>query len=98
MPPLSLLVSSDTIESLFGCFKHILDRSPQADMNRTVLLIPALCGTLNEEMMTQALKQASQHDLKQWKKKNISYTVRKQRQAFFNANMNPKSGEILCGF
>jgi len=98
MPSLSLLVSSDIIESLFGCFKHILDRSPQADMNRTVLLIPALCGTLNEEMMTQALKQASQHDLKQWEKKNISYTVRKQRQAFFNANMNPKSGEILCGF
>jgi hypothetical protein len=41
-----LLVSSDIIESLFGNFKHIIERSPQADMNRTTLLIPALCGNL----------------------------------------------------
>jgi hypothetical protein len=32
---LPLLVSSDIIESLFGSFKHIIERSPQADMNRT---------------------------------------------------------------
>lgn len=98
MPSMPLLVSSDIIESLFGCFKHILNRSPQADMNRTVLLIPALCGTLNEEVITRALKQASQDDLEQWEKKNISYTVRKQRQAFFNGDRNPKSGELLCDF
>jgi len=30
---LPLLVSSDIIESLFGNFKHIIERSPQADMN-----------------------------------------------------------------
>ncbi len=45
---LPLLVSSDIIESLFGNFKHIIERSPQADMNRTVLLIPALCGKLDD--------------------------------------------------
>ena len=32
---LPLLVSSDILESLFGNFKHILERRPQADMNRT---------------------------------------------------------------
>ncbi len=41
---LPLLVSSDIIESLFGNFKHILERSPQADMNRTTLLIPHFVG------------------------------------------------------
>jgi len=45
--PFPLLVSSDIIESLFGNFKHIIERSPQADMSRTTLLIPALCGNLN---------------------------------------------------
>ena len=30
---LPLLVSSDIIESLFGNFKHIIERSPQADIN-----------------------------------------------------------------
>ena len=70
----------------------------RADINRTVLLIPALCGTLSEEVITGALKQASQNDLEQWEKKNISYTVRKQRQAFFNGDRNPKNGELLCDF
>ena len=42
LTPLPLLVSSDIIESLFGNFKHIIERSPQADMNRTVLLIPEI--------------------------------------------------------
>ena len=98
MPSMPLLVSSDIIESLFGHFKHIIERSPQADMNRSVLLIPALCGTLSDKVVTQALKQTSQNDLKLWEDNNISYTVRKQRQAFFNGNVNPKNGELLCGF
>ncbi|MDD5123612.1 hypothetical protein [Methylovulum sp.] len=49
---LPLLVSSDIIESLFGNFKHIIERSPQADMNRTTLLIPALCGNLDKAAVT----------------------------------------------
>lgn len=78
-----LLVSSDIIESLFGNFKHIIERSPQADMNRSVLLIPALCGGRNEVMIWQALNKASQADLEKWDEKNIPDTMRKKRQEFF---------------
>ena len=84
-----LLVSSDIIESLFGNFKHIIERSPQADMNRTVLLIPALCGKPNETVITSALSQVSQSDLKKWEENNIPYTVRKKPQAFFKENIKP---------
>src|ERR671915_111883 len=35
-----LLVSSDIIESLFGKFKHVTARGTQAEMNRTVLVLP----------------------------------------------------------
>ena len=94
MTSLPLLVSSDIIESLFGNFKHIIERSPQADMNRTTLLIPALCGNLDEFTMTQALNQARQHDLKRWEQDNISYTMRKNRQAFFNEIESQKVGKI----
>ncbi|MFZ2406303.1 MAG: hypothetical protein WAW41_14275 [Methylobacter sp.] len=80
---LPLLVNSDIIESLFGNFKHIIARSPQADMNRTTLLIPALCGTLDENMIMQALSQARHDDLRIWEEENIPYTIRKRRQAFF---------------
>lgn len=90
---LPLLVSSDIIESLFGCFKHIIARSPQADMNRTTLLIPALCGTIDETAITQALNLANQKDLKQWEEENIPYTMRKKRQEFFATNPIQKAGE-----
>jgi len=81
---LPLLVSSDIIESLFGNYKHIIERSPQADMNRSVLLIPALCGCRDEESIDRALSKASQINLEKWEKENIPYTVRKNRQEFFN--------------
>ncbi len=87
-----LLISSDIIESLFGNFKHIIERSPQADMNRTVLLIPALCGKLTDTSVTRALRQASQTDIKAWEKKHISYTVRKKRYAFFNGDDSQNTG------
>jgi len=81
---LPLLVSSDIIESLFGNFKHIIERSPQADMNRTTLLIPALCGRLDKKTITIALNQARHNDLEMWEQENIPYTMRKKRQAFFD--------------
>jgi hypothetical protein len=88
-----LLVSSDIIESLFGNFKHIIERSPQADMNRTVLLIPALCGKLTDRTVTRALRRASQSDIEAWEKKHISYTVRKKRHEFFNGGDSQKAGK-----
>jgi len=90
-----LLISSDIIESLFGHFKYILERSPQADMNRTTLLIPALCGKLNGRELTQILNQTPHSDLKKWEDENIPYTMRRKRQAFFNQNESQISGSIV---
>ena len=52
-------------------------------MNRTTLLIPALCGNLDKATVIQALSHARHIDLEIWEKENIPYTVRKKRQAFF---------------
>ena len=95
MTALPLLASSDIIESLFGNFKHIIERGPQADMNRTALLIPALCGNLDNATIALALNMASHHDLQMWGQENIPYTLRKKRQAFFRANESQKAGSIL---
>jgi hypothetical protein len=92
-PDLPLMVSSDVIESLFGKYKHILERSPQADMNRSTLLIPALCGRLGKLAIEQALAKTRHDDLKIWEQKNIPYTVRKKRRAFF-ANLNKIQSQI----
>jgi len=91
---LPLLVSSDIIESLFGNYKYIIERSPQADMNRSVLLIPALCGRREEAVIDQALNKASQIDLEKWDEVNIPYTIRKKRQEFFK-NESQKSGKNI---
>lgn len=94
MTDLPLLASSDIIESLFGDFKHVIERSPQADMNRTALLIPALCGSLDKTAIATALSLASHHDLQTWERENIPYTVRKKRQAFFKPNESQKAGNV----
>lgn len=88
----ALPVSSDIIESLFGCFKHVIERSPQADMNRSALIIPAFCGELNAAKVSDALGAARHVDLDAWEAKSIPYTMRKKRHAFFR-NIKLKSGE-----
>lgn len=85
----ALPVSSDVIESLFGCFKHVIERSPQADMNRSALIIPALCGNLSAASISASLNNARHVDLKAWEEENIPYTMRKKRQVFFQ-NIEPK--------
>ena len=92
----SLPVSSDIIESLFGRFKHMLERNPQADMNRSALLIPVLCGTLNESVIRDALNSAPHDALKKWEQDNIPYTMRKKRREFFGET-KPKTGNASAG-
>lgn len=87
-----LLVSSDIIESLFGKYKHIIERGPQADMNRTTLLIPALCGKIDGSVIAQALANTAHGDIQRWEQDNIPYTLRKRRRTFFNGNGDQKPG------
>lgn len=79
----SLPVSSDVIESLFGVFKSLMGRNPQADMNRSVLLLPALCGSSNLETIQQALSQTHHVDLNAWVTEYIPETIRQQRNRMF---------------
>ena len=84
--PAPLIISSDIIESLFGKFKYLLERTPQLDMNSATLLVPLLCGDLDKEKISIALANADNDSLKLWKDENILYTVRKQRIEFFNSS------------
>jgi hypothetical protein len=80
----SLLVSTDILESLFGKFKRIIERSPIADINRMALIIPALCGSSLNEQCIKALFSTTRHqDINVWEQNNITPTFRKKRQALF---------------
>ena len=82
-----LPVSSDIIESLFGKFKHTIERSPQTEMNRSVLIIPALCGKVDESTILRALDVAKHKDLKNWEKENVGETMKSKRLSYFNNNI-----------
>jgi len=90
-----LPVSSDIIESLFGKFKHILERSSMMDMNRSVLIIPTLC--LGGNAITQSAL-SSHTELVAWDQTNIPCTQNRRRRIFLKGkplNTVPKTGEIL---
>ena len=76
----------------YGNFKHILERSPQADMNRTTLLIPALCENPDETTISSALGHALHRNLLTWEQENIQYTMRKKREALFANHRSQKAG------
>ena len=80
-------VSSDIIESLFGKFKYTIEKSPQSDMNHSVLIIPLLCGKLSQEKIPNTLNSVSQKELEEWKKKHIGKTMRMKRIDFLNQNI-----------
>ena len=73
-----------------------MERNPQADINRSVLLIPSLCGGVDEQTMLKVLKLTSQHDLKAWEAAHVPDHLARKRQASFHFS-KPKSGEILGG-
>ena len=91
-----LLVSSDIIESLFGKFKHVTARETQAQMNRTVLVLPPLCGKYDGQVIAHALAHTSHRDLQGWEKQTIPATLRQQRHAFFHANEGAKTGKAIA--
>ena len=63
-------------------------------MNRSVLLIPALCDGRDEAVIGQALNEASQTGLDKWDEENIPYTIRRKRQKFFKSE-SQKSEKYL---
>jgi len=79
-----LLVSDDIIESLFGLFKVVMQRSPRAELNRLVYTIPLLCGDLGSEQVGTALQKCSHEDMRRYIARHIPETLRQQRLRVLN--------------
>ena len=93
-----LLVSSDIIESLFGKFKYAMQRCPSQEINRSILLIPALCGNLERDSIAQLLRDSQHKELLEWEEKNVPDTLWKKRQKL-NKNPQqkvPKTGKFIA--
>lgn len=92
-----LLVSSDIIESLFGKFKYAMQRCPSPEINRSTLLIPALCGNLERDSIDELLRESQHKELLEWQEKNVPDTLRQKRQKLNKNHQQkvPKTGEFI---
>lgn len=76
---LSIPVSSDVIESLFGKFKTIIQRNPQAELNRLIYVMPLLCGIYSKDEIESAFQDCSHNQMLNQIEKTIPQTLRQQR-------------------
>ena len=92
-----LLVSSDIIESLFGKFKYALSRCPDPEINRSALLIPTLCGHLEQDSIPELLRESSHQELLEWSEQNVPETLRQKRQKLHQLPQQkvPKTGVFI---
>ena len=67
-------VSSDVIESLFGVYKLIFERSKSTDIASSALYLPALSGKVTIELVSNAIKNCSINDVKNWRNENLPET------------------------
>lgn len=79
---ISLPVSSDVIESLFGRFKHVIARQPRPELNHICAIIATLCGNPNRKVIDEALARTSTNDLKAWREKTCPETDERKRRDF----------------
>jgi hypothetical protein len=78
-----LLGSSDVLESLIGKAKQRLDSNGRTEINKSILLIPCLCGEITQELVAEALRTVHVQDVNTWVSKTVGETMRSVRRREF---------------
>src|SRR2546426_2104830 len=78
-----LLGSSDVIESLIGKAKQRLEAHGRSELNKSILLIPCLCGELTQDLVAEALTTVRVQDVTTWVSENVGETMQSKRRREF---------------
>jgi hypothetical protein len=81
----SILCSSDIIESTFGKYKNYVSSNPMACMTDLCLCIAAFTSNLDKEEIKQALESVLIKDIKKWTTDNIGESLLKKRIRLLSA-------------
>ena len=87
-----LLGSSDVIESLIGKAKQRLEAHGRSELNKSILLIPCLCGELTQDLVAEALSTVRVQDVTTWVSENIGETMQSKRRKEFPRSPPQKTG------
>jgi len=87
-----LLGSSDVIESLIGKAKQRLEANGRSELNKSILLIPCMCGELTQELVAEALTTVRVHDVTTWVAEHVGETMQSKRRREFPRSQPQKSG------
>jgi hypothetical protein len=88
----SLLGSSDVIESLIGKAKQRLEANGRSELNKSILLIPCLCGELSQDLVAEALSTVRVQDVTTWVAENVGETMQSKRRREFPRSQPQKPG------
>jgi hypothetical protein len=86
-----LLGSSDIIESIFGKYKYLVERSPEQAISRLILAIGAVTSARTPEVIHEAMERVSMESVEQWFSKYIAQSACSLRRKAF-----AQSGAILA--
>lgn len=87
-----LLGSSDVIESLIGKAKQRLEANGRSELNKSILLIPCLCGELTQDLVAEALTTVRVQDVTTWVSENVGETMQSKRRREFPRSQPQKPG------
>lgn len=75
-----ILGSSDVIESLIGKAKQRLDSHGRNEINKSILLLPCMCGELTQELVAEALTTVRVQDVTTWVAETVGETMQSVRR------------------
>ena len=87
-----LLGSSDVIESLIGKAKQRLEANGRSELNKSILLIPCMCGALTQDLVAEALTTVRVQDVTTWVLENVGETMQAKRRREFHRSQPQKPG------
>jgi hypothetical protein len=87
-----LLGSSDVIESLIGKAKQRLEAHGRSELNKSILLLPCMCGELTHDLVAKALATVRVQDVMTWVAEEVGDTMQSKRRREFPRSRPHKPG------
>lgn len=80
-----ILLTSDSIESLFGKYKYLAKPHSLSEINRMIFSLPCICEHITPELVKEAFANLPNKEVEQWCRQEISETLLSKRRKAFHS-------------